>query len=277
MAKRPPARPRTPFGLTRRTRIGQKAYLSRVEYYLVSQYRVGRRDILLIRGFPCRFKALRPRFGGPVATAIVESRDERRLAVRYEVRAPDGKVVKQLDGHPLAVEPPRLARVIANGLAVFVCFVLAGLIFVGVAPRLWGWQPVTANSNAMAPAIRSHDVVLTAPSNGSDLGEGTIVHYHRDGESVLGRIAAKTDDGYLIALDGNVTGIGPGAIVEVEPVAAGDVRGVGVIVVPWIGLPIVWLQQGLWFKLAVLAAGLAALVYMSRRRWVEPSSEWSSA
>lgn len=204
--------------------------------------------------------------------------NDRALSLRYEKRSESGSSMQKFDEHPLATSTLRLRRVVINGVATFALMVLTGLAVAGIAPRLWGWHPVVASSDSMAPAIRSSDVVVTAPSDGQNLGEGTIVYFEQNNEMHFGRIAGLRADSYLVVSDADVSGTSPGAIVDAESISFLDVRGVGKLIVPWIGLPIVWLQQALWLNLVMLVGSVLGLLVVSRRRWVEPwfDSMWAS-
>src|SRR5690625_1622360 len=54
-------------------------------------------------------------------------------------------------------------------------------------------------------------------------------------------------------------------------VAAEDVRGVGVLRVPWVGLPYVWAAEGRYFSVGLAALGVLALITVSPIRDRRPS------
>jgi len=210
-----------------------------------------------------------------VGTDAPWRRPDERLALEYEVRSPTSRA-RSLTDDPFAPRLLRPWKVAVNGVALFLVVAITGLVVLGLVPLLWGWQPVVATTGSMAPAVQSSDVVLTSPSRGSELGEGTIVRYRLDDQRQLGRIGAATPDGYFIVQDTDLVGSGDEPV-DAEFVAPDSVDGVGVLVIPWIGLPVVWWQTSAWFRLGLLlAAGLGTL-YLSRRAWVVPPSEWEAS
>ena len=56
------------------------------------------------------------------------------------------------------------------------------------------------------------------------------------------------------------------------PISPGDVVGVGRVLVPIVGLPMVWLREGQLFRFAALVLGAGALLWWSRWAFIDPPS-----
>jgi len=162
---------------------------------------------------------------------------------------------------------------IVNGVALFSVAVLTSLAAAAVIPMLWGWQSVVADTTTMTPAVEVSDLVLVSPSDGSGLGPGTIVRYASNDEDVLGRIGVATPDGYLIIQDTDIITDRAIPTIDAELVSQDQIHGVGVLVIPWIGLPLFWMRQGAWFELMALACIAIASLTVCRQRWVTPRPE----
>ncbi len=185
------------------------------------------------------------------------------VTVRYQVAFIDQGRTIALPGDPTSPPPLPLVRLVANVIATFVLILFAGLAVAATAPHLFGYGSVVVTSGSMEPAVHKSDVVVTAPSDGADLGEGAVIDFDRDGERILHRVALVTPNGYRTAGDANAT-------TDSELVSPSQVRGVGIVVVPFIGLPATWAAEGRWLRLGLALAALIACLYMSRGRWLEP-------
>ncbi len=193
-----------------------------------------------------------------------------RLAVQYEARAVDGDRVRVLAGDPSITAPLPVFRLVVNAIATFVVIVVAGLVVVATAPRLFGYGSVVVVSGSMEPAIRVADVVVTSPSDGADLGEGAVINFDYGDETRLHRIEAVTPQGYRTSGDAN-------RVADSELVTPSQVRGVGIVVVPFVGLPAMWAQDRQWGRLGATLVLLVAAMSVSRARWTEPSDSWGRA
>ena len=126
-------------------------------------------------------------------------------------------------------------------------FVLALLVVSRLFPLVAGWSPVVITSGSMQPHIQPGDVVIYQPSDGIGLAPGTVVTFvdpaNPDG-LVTHRIEAVNADGsYVTKGDAN-------RLSDSTAIAPESIEGVGKLVVPLAGLPLVWAAQGQMLLLA---------------------------
>lgn len=150
---------------------------------------------------------------------------------------------------------------VATARAV-VTLVLALLLW-AAAPVVLGWTPTTVMTESMTPAIEVGDVVVARPVPHEDLVPGRVVlavDPDRPDRLRLHRVAELRPDGRLVTKgDAN-----PSA--DSSPLDPDAVHGVGVLRVPWVGLPVVWLRSGEVVPLALTVAGFAGCAVVALRR-----------
>lgn len=164
---------------------------------------------------------------------------------------------RRMSGNPVRAWSVLIVAAIARGILLSA----VSLIIWAAVPALWGWMPTTVKSDSMAPAIRAGDVVVSAPANASNIHLGQVLlvddpDHH--GRLRLHRFVQTDAQGRLI-LRGDANKIN-----DSSPVELADVRGFGVLRVPWVGLPGLWLGKGDFVPLAMTAAGAVALFLVSR-------------
>ncbi|MEM7326245.1 MAG: signal peptidase I [Actinomycetota bacterium] len=120
------------------------------------------------------------------------------------------------------------------------------------------WQPVAVTSGSMAPTVRTGDVVFVAEPSRDSVAQNSIIMYQAgNGQNVLHRVFSVEGDEYLTKGDANPTP-------DSTPVQLDEVRGVARLVIPVLGLPIVWwttgdyVPLGAWLVLTVLILGFLA-------------------
>ncbi|OII15396.1 hypothetical protein BIU97_14595 [Curtobacterium sp. MCBA15_009] len=178
---------------------------------------------------------------------------------------PDGRRERR----PVAVaSPPEDAS--AATWAVFVAALLsrtillvtASLLLWAALPAAWAWIPTTVVSGSMAPQIRPGDVVMAMPVHDRDLAVGQVLLVedpNRRGTLLLHRLVARTPSGALqLRGDANPTP-------DVRTVKSEAVRGIGVLRVPLVGLPALWVREHDVGRLAVTALGLVGALVLSSR------------
>ncbi|MCP4960601.1 MAG: signal peptidase I [Actinomycetia bacterium] len=187
--------------------------------------------------------------------------------MQYQVRDVDGDGFRALPGDPTVAPPLPVLRLMVSALAMFVLILVAGLVVAATAPRLIGYRSVVVASGSMEPAIRVADVVVTSPSDGVGLAEGAIINFEYGEGTRLHRIAAVTTQGYRTSGDAN-------GVTDSDTVVPSDVRGVGIVVVPFVGLPARWVEEGRWLQLGATLVALVGALYLSRARWTEAAADW---
>lgn len=128
---------------------------------------------------------------------------------------------------------------------------------------LMGWSPLLVTSDSMNPAIRRGDVVLVGEAPPGILGRQTVIAFddpHRPGGTVLHRITTVNGDG-TYETKGDSNGDADGA-----PVEPSQIDGVGRMIVPAVGSPFVWLQEGRVDKVVLWGVASIAAVWCGFRR-----------
>lgn len=140
-------------------------------------------------------------------------------------------------------------------------FVGACLV-VTLAPMLLGWRPYVIESGSMLPRIAVGDVVLSSPESDPQvlLGRVTVFTDPADPAHVkTHRIVSVNSDGTLTSKgDANPT-------VDSAPVPVSDVRGLGRLLVRFVGLPLIWAQTGQWLWLGLFALSVLVAAQLTAR------------
>ena len=140
---------------------------------------------------------------------------------------------------------------------------IVGLLMVSIAPVLLGWHTTVVVSGSMAPQIEPGDVIAAAPTSRSPR-PGTIVLVDdpaRPGDLLMHRLVRYDPEGRMI-LKGDAN-----EAPDSTPVNPGSLRGVPRLRIPLIGLPYVWIRQGLVVP-AVAAVVLLLLIVV----WEPPGT-----
>ncbi|MFF0909517.1 signal peptidase I [Microbacterium enclense] len=138
-----------------------------------------------------------------------------------------------------------------------------GLAFWAAVPVVVGWMPTSVMSASMSPAIEVGDVVVAMPVDAADLVPGRVllaVDPDRPDRLRLHRLESVRADGMLVTRgDANPTA-------DSTPLSPEAVSGMGVLRVPWVGLPSVWARTGDAVPLALTALVLVACLAVGTRR-----------
>lgn len=150
---------------------------------------------------------------------------------------------------------------------------LVTLLAVALLPTLWSWSGFVVRSGSMEPGIAVGDVVVAQSFDAADdVPLGRVVVFPNQakpesGELLVHRVVERLDGGaYATAGDANPT-------YDASPVTAADLEAQARLLVPMVGLPVVWLAEGRfvpvgsWLLFTVVALALA------RRRPDDPSDE----
>jgi signal peptidase len=154
-------------------------------------------------------------------------------------------------------EPGRWLRRLTPALSILCWFYLSVVAFlfawVVVVWAVVGWKPMVVTTGSMQPAINPGDIVLAAPPEPDvRLDVGTVITFedpNRPGELITHRIEAVNPDGtYSTRGDANSSA-------DSYDVAPEELSGVGRLLVPSVGLPRVWMDEG---RLAILVGWVIA-------------------
>ena len=153
------------------------------------------------------------------------------------------------------------ARFYVGLVAVVALLVATTLALIALVPSLLpGWRSIGIVSGSMSPGIRPGDVIVVADHDGNGLGPGTVIVFGDPSASglVTHRIVAVNQDGsYTTQGDANNAP-------DPHPVTATEIVGVGRLLVPYVGLPRVWLQGGNWHFLILLVAAAAVAIWYAQ-------------
>ena len=135
-------------------------------------------------------------------------------------------------------------------------FLFAWVVIVWTAV---GWEPMVVTTGSMQPAINTGDIVLSAPpEDGARLDVGTVITFEdpvRPGELITHRIdTVNPDDTYTTRGDANSSA-------DSYEVTTDELTGVGRLLVPAVGLPRVWMDEGRLFVIIGWAIATALSVW----------------
>nr|WP_246303809.1 LamG-like jellyroll fold domain-containing protein [Nocardioides thalensis] len=163
---------------------------------------------------------------------------------------------------------PRLALLVASRAYRASLLVL---VAVALAPLVLGWSSYAVRTGSMEPSIAVGDIVVAQPlpeDTPPDIGRVMVFENPAadDGQLLVHRVIADLDDGtYTTAGDAN-------PLPDTTPVPRDAFEARGVLLAPYAGLPLAWLQNGellafaLWLSLTIAAFVLASDPSRPRRR-----------
>ncbi len=145
------------------------------------------------------------------------------------------------------------------------------LVAWAVVPALLpGWSASVVASGSMEPRIREGDVVATRSGSELALEPGTVVLFDTGTGATLHRIVGHEDGAFVTRGDAN-------AAADSIRLTPQMVRGVGTVLVPWVGLPHRWVALGRWWLLAAAAASAAAALHAARWATDPEADPWPGA
>ncbi len=154
---------------------------------------------------------------------------------------------------PKRLRTPSVAlRLIGANLCRAAIWFVVGLMFWGVAPLALGWHSTTVMSGSMEPRIPVGSVVVVMPAGDDLLTPGRVIQSDdpdHPGRLRLHRIESVDDAGSLVTKgDANQNH-------DSSPVTPAQVRGIGVVLVPFLGIPVKAVREGNWAVLAIVSLG----------------------
>lgn len=160
-------------------------------------------------------------------------------------------------------EAGRWLRRLTPALSILCWFYLSVMAFlfawVVIVWTAVGWEPMVVTTGSMQPAINAGDIVLSAPpEDGVRLDVGTVITFEdpvRPGELITHRIdTVNPDDTYTTRGDANSSA-------DSYEVTTDELTGVGRLLVPAVGLPRVWMDEGRLFVIIGWAIATALSVW----------------
>ena len=146
-------------------------------------------------------------------------------------------------------------------LAVTALLALGTLAVMSLLPMIIpGYTSASITSGSMMPTLRIGDVVIAVDHGGAEIAPDTIVVYEdpRKHDLVTHRVVATNPDGSYIT-KGDVNGTP-----DPQPIPATDIVGKARWIVPFAGLPRVWVAQRQWIPLLLMMAATALALWLSR-------------
>jgi signal peptidase len=139
---------------------------------------------------------------------------------------------------------PRLVRPVAG----FILVTLSFGVFWALAPLAAGLSPHVIMSGSMTPRLHPGDVVVTLPVGPDRLRRGMVISFPDPTDArrnIMHRIVARESDGTLRTRgDANQSA-------DSTPVPVDSVVGMGVLRIPFIGLPAYWERTSRYVPLGV--------------------------
>ncbi|WP_263091642.1 S24/S26 family peptidase [Curtobacterium sp. RIT-PI-V] len=148
-------------------------------------------------------------------------------------------------------------RVVVGTVARGVVATLLGLALWAAAPALIGWQPTTVMTGSMEPRLTPGDVVVSRPVASGEVRTGRILLADDPDQPGHLRMHRYVEDGPHGTV---VTKGDANPQQDSTPLERSAVRGVAFLRIPFVGSPVLWLRQGEWVKVVVVALGLTAML-----------------
>ncbi|SDQ29253.1 signal peptidase I [Curtobacterium sp. UNCCL20] len=148
-------------------------------------------------------------------------------------------------------------RVVVATLARGVVATLLGLALWAAAPAVIGWQPTTVMTGSMEPRLTPGDVVVSRPVHADEVRMGKVLLADDPDQPGHLRMHRYVDDGPHGTLVTKGDANPQRDSTSLEPSA---VHGVAFLRVPFVGSPIVWVREGEWLRVGLLALGLVAVL-----------------
>jgi signal peptidase I len=133
---------------------------------------------------------------------------------------------------------------------------LLSLYVWAAAPAALGWKPTTVSSGSMLPRLWVGDIAVSRPLNGPPSLGQVLLYEDPDhpGRLRMHRLVRVDDEGRLVTKgDANPNE-------DSTPITPDAIRGVGMLRIPFVGLPIVWLREGRFVPLTLALVGLGLLL-----------------
>ena len=166
---------------------------------------------------------------------------------------------------------PTVGRFAAGLVGLFVVTALGWMtLWAAATMLLYGHGPVVVSSGSMAPALDVGDLVVVEPFHGQRLHEGSVVVFDdvAGGRSIIHRVVAVHPDGtFTTRGDAN-------AAADSTPLERARIDASGRFLLPRLGLPVVWAQQGRWLLVLLTVVALVFAVWLTRFALLDAHDPW---
>lgn len=166
---------------------------------------------------------------------------------------------------------PSISRFAAGLVGLFVLTTVGWMgLWAVVTAGMYGAAPVVVSSGSMAPALDVGDLVVVEPFHGQRIHKGSVVVFDDPvaGRSIIHRVV-EVGDGGTFTTRGDAN-----AAVDSTPLELADVDASGRFLLPRLGLPVVWAQQGQWHLVVLVLCGLAFAVWLARFALFDGYDPW---
>lgn len=151
---------------------------------------------------------------------------------------------------------------------------LLTLVAIAFAPLLLSWQAYVIKSASMEPSIGVGDVALARPFATDEKVDVGRVYMFQDPSTDTERILVhrvvelRNEGDFTTKGDANTTP-------DTTPITAADITGRGILLVPYIGLPITWMQSGQWVLLGIWLSLTVAAFFLAARNIEGEPPRWT--
>jgi len=148
------------------------------------------------------------------------------------------------------------------GAARVILLAAASLLLWALIPGALGWHVTTTMSGSMEPKVMTGDVVVSMPYDGDKVMTGQVIlapDPAKPDHLRFHRVLKPGPNGTVITKGDN------NAQADSDPIKRSAIVGVGVIRIPGLGLPALWMQQHQWMPLGAALLGLPLLFLLSGR------------
>lgn len=148
------------------------------------------------------------------------------------------------------------------GLVAWIALLaFAALALMAALPMILpGYMSASITSGSMMPTLRVGDVVIAAHYDGNEASPGTVVVYEepRKHDLVTHRVVSIDQSGSYIT-----KGDGAGSN-DPTPIPAANIRGEARWIVPFVGMPRVWVAQQQWTQLILTGVVVVMALWLAR-------------
>lgn len=166
---------------------------------------------------------------------------------------------------------PTRGRFAAGLVGLFVVTTIGWMgLWAAATTLLYGSAPVAVSSGSMAPALDVGDLVVVEPYHGQRVRTGTVVVFDdpAGGRSTIHRVVEVADDGtFTTRGDAN-------PVADSTPLERAEIDASGRFLLPRMGLPVVWAQQGRWALVLLALGGLVLAVWLARFALLDAYDPW---